>query len=115
MREDRYKPYITTMGAFVALFVGAVGYIYQMEQRLTSTLFGLQSSIQDVRAYQKINEDRIATVDDRLTTRTQNMVFRWDQHAKEHSEISRQQHLMGNELIDVIKKIRGSQREGSAE
>lgn len=102
LRDDRYKPYITSVGAFFALFVTAVGYVYAMEQRLTETYFTIQTSIHEVRSYARINEDRIQVLDARLHARTETMAHRWDAHKQVHTRMDARSTLMAKEILDLV-------------
>ena len=106
LREARYKPYITTLSAFLALFVTAVGYIYNVEQRLTDGSFALQRSIQQIDSAEHINADRIKVLDNRLATRTNTMSTRWDAHNQLHKEIESDKRALTMEVLTIIKKQR---------
>jgi len=111
MREERYKPYITTMGAFLALFMASIGYIYAMEQRLTDGFFEVQNVIGNLRSMEQINADRIAVTSDRLRARTSTMESRWDVHLKQHSQIDAGRQMMAQEILEMGRSLRSPQPE----
>lgn len=110
LRDERYKPYLTTMGAFLAIFVAAVGYVYAMEQRLMASLFQTQGQIQNVLALEKINENSIDVLEKRLAARTNTMGQRWDQHKVVHEKIDRSQDIVGKEVLGLIKEFQADRK-----
>jgi hypothetical protein len=106
MRDERYKPYLTTMGAFVAIFVTAIGYVYSMENRLTDSMFKISENISGIRSYERINEDRIETLDERLKARTGTMNRRWESHQATHNRIDNGDKLMAQEMLNLIRDVR---------
>ena len=106
MREERLKPYFTTMGAFLALFVAAVSYIYSMEQRLTDGFFAIQSAIHEVKALERINRNSILTLDERLEVRSDTMRQRWAVHSQDHEHKNKSRELMAREILDLSREIK---------
>lgn len=109
LREDRYRPYLASMGAFLALFVAAVGYIYAMEQRLTAGFFDVQSAIHELRSFERINEDRIHVLDTMLETRTSTMGHRWTVHMQQHEQQDKARALMAKELLSISREVRNTE------
>jgi hypothetical protein len=106
MRDERYKPYLTTMGAFIAIFVTALGYVYSMENRLTDSLFKISENISEIRSYERINEDRIRVLDERLTARSKTMTQRWNTHQALHERIDQGTLLLSREVVELLKQVR---------
>jgi hypothetical protein len=106
MRDERYKPYLTTMGAFLAIFVTAIGYVYSMENRLTDSMFKISENISKIRSYERINEDRIETLSTRLAARTETMSQRWNTHQALHSRIDQGTMLLSAEVLELLKEVR---------
>jgi hypothetical protein len=106
MRDERYKPYLTTMGAFVAIFVTAIGYVYSMENRLTDSMFKISENISVIRSYERINEDGLETLDERLKARTGTMNRRWENHQSIHARIDTGDKIMAQEMLNLIRDVR---------
>ena len=106
LREDRYRPYLASMSAFLLLFMAAVGYIYAMEQRLTDGFFQIQASLHELRAYERINQDRIEVLDRRLSVRTETMTTRWRTHTAQHEQIDQGRQMMAQEILTIGRELR---------
>jgi hypothetical protein len=106
MRDERYKPYLTTMGAFIAVFVTALGYVYSMENRLTDTMFKISANISEIRSYERINEDGIETLSTRLSARTETMGQRWNTHQDLHARMDRGTMLLSSEVLELLKEVK---------
>ena len=47
LKEQRYRPYFTSVGLFVAITLAVTGYVYSLESRITQAIFNLQKDISD--------------------------------------------------------------------
>lgn len=92
LRDTRHRPYLTTMGAMLALIMGVTSYVYNLEMRLSNTVSDdrarivyLERDSQQHREHLIEMENRIAH---RLMMRTKNVDRRWIVHSSQHRAIS---------------------------
>jgi len=45
LRSQRYKPYFSSIGLFVVLILSVTGYVYNLENRITSAIFSISERI----------------------------------------------------------------------
>jgi hypothetical protein len=93
LRDNRYRPYFASAGAFLAITLGVVGYIYSLETRLTSLLFTMNSQV-------NVTQERINVLESRLKARTESMQLRWDTHVNAHDSISEGMRILVEKLLD---------------
>ena len=103
LKQNRYKPYLTSMGAFLVVVLGVMGYVYNLETRLTAVLFQLNASV-------AVNSERLNVLSERLTDRTEATLERWHNHAEKHRTLEEGLRLIAVRLID--EGIEKSQSEG---
>lgn len=81
LKDQRYKPYFASAGAFVVVVMGVMSYVYALETRLNAVLFEINASVQ-------VSHERNNVLEDRLIARTESIHVRWETHSREHSRIS---------------------------
>lgn len=99
LKDARYKPYLTTMGAILALFVAGVSYVYQSEKHITGIMFAVSQNISEIRSQERINHAAITTLNQRLSDRTATMGHRWDVHIADHESSDRGMKLLAEQVL----------------
>lgn len=92
IKDQRFKPYFASAGAFLIVVMGVMGYVYALETRLTAVLFSLNAKVAVV-------HERVNVVDDRLRSRTDTMALRWDTHAQRHKTLDDGLRVLANKLL----------------
>lgn len=82
LKDQRYKPYFASAGAFLLVVMGVMTYVYALETRLNALLFEINASVQ-------VTQERVNVTEERLALRSENIKGRWTTHSLEHSRISR--------------------------
>lgn len=93
LKDSRFRPYFTSMGAFLVIVVGVMSYVYSLESRLNGYLLGMTSDM-------AVMGQSISTLDDRLSTRTGNTIARWDRHEGAHQQHHASHQVLVNRLLD---------------
>lgn len=93
LRENRLRPYLTTAAAFLAVTMGVMGYVYNLETRLTAMLFTMNAEV-------SVTDERIDVLEDRLHQRTENIQLRWESHTDVHRSLSEGMRLLLEEILD---------------
>ena len=81
LKDNRYRPYFASAAAFLVIVLAVMGYIYNLETRLTELLFRLNADV-------SVSHERINVLEGRLHQRTENIQVRWDTHMQRHGEIN---------------------------
>ena len=82
LKEQRYKPYFTSVGLFVVITLAVTGYVYNLESRITGALFNLQKEISS-------NDADIRVAREMITIHAERALARQD-HAKERERTLRE-------------------------
>jgi hypothetical protein len=93
LKQNRYKPYITSMGAFLVVVMGVMSYVYTLETRLSAVLFSLNARV-------AVADERMMVLSDRLGVRTEGMVERWSNHASDHARMQDSLRLIVEHMLE---------------
>lgn len=93
IKDQRYRPYFASMGAFLVVVIGVVGYVYNLETRLTSILFTLNSEV-------AVTQERLDVQDSRLQMRTENNRALWETHTNRHDSLDEGLRIMVQKMIE---------------
>lgn len=106
LKESRTKPYLLSMGLFLAVISGVAGYVYNLETRINRTIFELSSDIHDVESATQTNKEMIDVVDSRLLLRNSNQQQLWKDHIEIHKfESNRNANLVSRVLSGEFDEI----------
>lgn len=93
IKDQRYKPYFASMGAFLVIVLGVMGYVYNLETRLTNLLFTMNAQV-------TVSGERLDALEKRLESRTNQMITRWDTHADRHASMDEGMRILVQRILD---------------
>lgn len=97
LKENRYRPYFASAGAFLVVVLGVMGYIYNLETRLTGVLFNLNAQV-------AVGDERLNVLADRLAMRTEATLERWHNHADKHTQLDEGLRVLVVRMLDQDEK-----------
>ena len=87
LREQRYKPYLTSMGLFLGLALAVTGYVYNLEQRLINGIFAIERGVSELETISSTNAARLSDIEERYSMFRDFFEKRWDAHKEDHREL----------------------------
>lgn len=97
-RDKRLAGFVGASGAFVAVVVAVMAYVYNLETRLVGLLFELN-------AEEAVVSERADVLEERLNTRSNNMAQRWDDHTNDHNSIEQEVWAIERTLRDRERMV----------
>lgn len=101
LKDNRYRPYFASGAAFLVIVLAVMGYVYNLETRLTQLLFKLNADV-------SVSHERINVLENRLMQRTENIQLRWDSHTQRHSELNDGMRILLRQMLphksDLLEK-----------
>lgn len=92
LKDNRYRPYFASGAAFLVIVLAVMGYVYNLETRLTTLLFKLNADV-------SVSSERLNVLEDRLHQRTENIQLRWEAHTDSHRSLSEGMKLLLQEIL----------------
>jgi hypothetical protein len=103
LRDTRFKPYITTVGALVTLFLAGLGYIYNLEHSLNDAMDRLANEIHDLESYERISIERDGSLAAALAADNNTLLEAIVRHDNRHM----QEAAVRNRMMTQMDTLRG--------
>lgn len=100
IKDARYRPYFASMGGFLVITLGVMGYVYGLELRTRTGMIELMDRINTVNQRVEVNAERMNINQERLEQRSQNQAQTWAVHSKQHDALSEGMRILVEKLID---------------
>lgn len=86
LRDSRFRPYISTVGALVSLFLAGLAYVYGLEHRLNVAIAGLKDDVYDLRSYERISVERDESLSTALSADNRTLMDAIVRHDNRHMQ-----------------------------
>ena len=106
LKEQRYKPYFTSVGLFVVITLAVTGYVYNLESRITGALFNLQKEISSNDADIRVAREMVEIHAERAMARQDHTKEREAAISARVDELKQGSSRIADELVHHLKEHR---------
>lgn len=108
LRDTRFRPYITSMGMFVAVSIAVTGYVYGLERRTSQAFFSVTNSIGDLETMAQVNTKHIGINSDRSLARQEHALNRENSHNRLHENLEQRLRDYYEALLHIARSCDGA-------